>query len=52
MNKEVIISRLTGLIEYCESVKSDLEADENYIGVAEYKLDIEALNGAVELLSK
>lgn len=52
MYKEAIIKRLNGLIEYCESVKEDLDADENIEGVKEYALDIEALKGAIKLINK
>lgn len=52
MNKETVIDRLKGLIDYCESVREDLESDGNNEGVAEYTLDIEALKYAIELLSK
>jgi hypothetical protein len=50
MDKDFIIKRLTGLIEYGEAVKEDLELDKNEQGVTEWELDIKALKEALQII--
>ena len=50
MTKAKVIERLNGLIEYTESVKGDLELDDNITGADEWERDIEALKTAIVLL--
>lgn len=49
MKKEIVIERLKGLIEYCESIKGEHELDKNEEAVAVYELDIIALKEAISM---